>query len=366
MNLSTQPRAKVLLVDDLEQNLVALAALLDVDHDDVEVLTARSGAAALELLLVHDVALALIDVHMPELDGFELAELMRGSQRTRQVPIIFVTAGARDQRRIFKGYETGAVDFLNKPIEPNILRSKAGVFFQLYRQKQQLAQELQQRTERLRLNELFTAVLGHDLRNPLSAILTSAQLLQRVSTDQNVQQAAARMLSSGRRMNRLIEDILDLSRSRLGTGIPVQRENADLGPLLQRVVREHQTAHPERAIDVVISGNLQGAWDVERFAQVASNLVGNAIQHGEPGQAVEVMLDGADDHSVEMRIRNAGTIPPELLPHLFDPFRGSERKSEGLGLGLYIVQQIVKAHRGSVAVNSDTSGTEFRVTLPRA
>jgi two-component system sensor histidine kinase/response regulator len=366
MNGVAQPQVKVLLVDDLEENLIALAALLDVDGDDVEVLTARSGAAALELLLVHDVALALVDVQMPELDGFELAELMRGSERTRQVPIIFVTAGARDQRRIFKGYESGAVDFLNKPIEPHILRSKAGVFFQLYRQKQQLAQELHLRTERLRLNELFTAVLGHDLRNPLSAILTSAQVLQRISGDPKVQETAARMLSSGRRMNRLIEDILDLSRSRLGTGIPVQRKNADLGALLQRVVREHQAAHPDRTIDVVISGNLEGAWDVERFAQAASNLIGNAIQHGEPGQGVEIALDGQDGHSVEMRIRNAGTIPPELLPHLFDPFRGGERKSEGLGLGLYIVQQIVHAHSGSVAVNSDASGTEFKVTLPRA
>ena len=105
----------------------------------MEVLQARSGAEALELLLVHDVALALLDVQMPEMDGFELAELMRGSERTRHVPIIFVTAGARDQHRMFQGYEAGAVDFLYKPIEPHILRNKADVFFQLYRQKQQLA-----------------------------------------------------------------------------------------------------------------------------------------------------------------------------------------------------------------------------------
>ncbi len=160
---------KCLLVDDLEENLLALSALLR--RDDVEMLLARSGAEALELLLSHDVALALLDVQMPEMDGFELAELMRGSERTRHVPIIFVTAGARDQHRMFKGYESGAVDFLYKPIEPHILRNKADVFFQLYRQKQQLVRELHERTETLRLNEMFTAVLGHDLRNPLSAIL---------------------------------------------------------------------------------------------------------------------------------------------------------------------------------------------------
>jgi CheY-like chemotaxis protein len=131
---------KFLLVDDLEENLLALSALLQ--RDDVELLLARSGLEALELLLQHEVALALLDVQMPDMDGFELAELIRGSERTRNVPLIFVTAGVRDERRLFKGYESGAVDFLYKPIEPHILRNKAEVFFQLYRQKQQLALEL--------------------------------------------------------------------------------------------------------------------------------------------------------------------------------------------------------------------------------
>src|ERR1700743_3026277 len=111
---------KFLVVDDTEENLIALDALLA--RDGLELLKARSGSEALELLLAHDVALALLDVQMPDMDGFELAELMRGSERTRHVPLIFVTAGARDQHRIFKGYETGAVDFLYKPIDAHILR----------------------------------------------------------------------------------------------------------------------------------------------------------------------------------------------------------------------------------------------------
>ncbi|TMB19735.1 MAG: response regulator, partial [Deltaproteobacteria bacterium] len=125
----TENRVKCLLVDDVEENLLALSALLR--REDVELLQARSGAEALELLLVHDVALALIDVQMPELDGFELAELMRGAERTRHVPIVFITAGARDQHRLFKGYELGAVDFLYKPVEAHVLTNKAEVFFQL-------------------------------------------------------------------------------------------------------------------------------------------------------------------------------------------------------------------------------------------
>jgi two-component system sensor histidine kinase/response regulator len=364
-----QPRVKFLLVDDLEENLLALAALLR--RDDVELLQARSGADALELLLVHDVALAFLDVQMPEMDGFELAELMRGSERTRHVPLIFVTAGPRDQHRQFKGYESGAVDFLYKPIDPTVLKNKADVFFQLYRQKQQLMQELHERTETLRLNEMFAAVLGHDLRNPLSAILTGAQLLQRRSDDDVVRQTATRMLSSGKRMSRMIDDMLDLARARLAGGIPISRTHAELGPLLQRVVQEHQAAFPERRIELVYDGDLTGEWDPDRLAQVASNLIGNALQHGEGRDAVEVRLDGTDPAVVVLSVSNAGRIAADVLPHIFDPFRGGQGhlgRREGLGLGLYIAQQIVQAHQGSVDVQSgadQSDRTIFRVTVPR-
>src|SRR5579864_6650549 len=179
---------KCLLVDDLEENLLALSALLA--RDGVEILTARSGSEALELVLVHDVALAFLDVQMPDMDGFELAELMRGSERTRHIPLIFVTAGARERHRLFKGYESGAVDFIHKPIEPHILKNKADVFFELYRQRRQLAVELNDRTETLRLNEMFSALLAHDLRSPLTAILASARLLERRTQDQAALEAA--------------------------------------------------------------------------------------------------------------------------------------------------------------------------------
>jgi two-component system sensor histidine kinase/response regulator len=358
---------KCLLVDDLEENLLALAALLQ--RPDVEILTARSGTEALELLLVHDVALAFLDVQMPEMDGFELAELMRGSERTRQIPIIFVTAGARDQHRLFQGYESGAVDFLFKPIEPHILQNKADVFFQLHRHKQQLARELREKTETLRLTEMLTAVLSHDLRSPLNAVLTSAVLIQRRSTEQQVLDTAGRILSSGKRMSRMIEDMLDMARARLAGGIPLKREPADLGALLERVVSEIQAAYPERRIEIQRSGDLNGNWDGERLAQVASNLLGNALQHGDESAAVEVNVDGTRSRAVEITVENSGTIPPDLLPQLFDPFRGTHRqtgRTDGLGLGLYIVQQIVLAHGGSVEVKTgEQNRTTFAVTIPR-
>jgi len=129
----------LLLVDDLEENLLAMAALLR--GPGLHLLKARTGAEALELLLVNEIALALVDVQMPDMDGFELAELMRGSERTKHVPIVFVTAGAHDRKRLFQGYDSGAVDFLYKPIEPHILTNKVAVFLDLFRQKQALARE---------------------------------------------------------------------------------------------------------------------------------------------------------------------------------------------------------------------------------
>ena len=361
------PPIKCLLVDDLEENLLALAALLA--RHDVNVLTARSGSEALELLLVHDVALAFLDVQMPDMDGFELAELLRGSERTRHIPLIFVTAGAREQHRQFKGYESGAVDFIYKPIEPHIIKNKADVFFQLYRQRQLLAMELNDRTETLRLNEKFTALLAHDLRSPLSAILASAHLLQRRSSEPAALEAAARIVTSGNRMARMIEDMLDLARARLGGGILVKREATDLKALVERVLREHQAAAPDQPIEAAFEGTFSGHWDSERVAQVASNLIGNAFKHGSPAAPVGVRLDGTQRDCVVLVVKNAGTIPPDILPHLFDPFRGGQRqpgRGEGLGLGLYIVSQIVQAHDGAVDVKTgDGDETAFYVRLPR-
>jgi two-component system sensor histidine kinase/response regulator len=359
-------RVKCLLVDDREENLVALSALLR--RDDVEVLLARSGAEALDLLLAHDVALALLDVQMPEMDGFELAELMRGSERTRHVPIIFVTAGARDQHRLFKGYDAGAVDFLYKPIEPQVLRNKADVFFQLYSQKQQLQRELTERTETLRLNEMFAAVLGHDLRTPLAAVLASARLLQEVPSEEAVRRAAARILSSGDRLGRMIDDMLDLARARLGGGLAVRKDRTDLAAVVQRVLPELQGTAPDRVIEVREEGDLSGLFDADRLAQVVSNLVGNAIEHGQPGTPIAVRLDGSAPGAVRIVVANAGTIAPELLPRVFDPFHREARqpgKQDGLGLGLYIAQQIALAHGGAITVESGEGRTAFSVALPR-
>jgi two-component system sensor histidine kinase/response regulator len=358
MSKPRTPPVKFLLVDDHEENLLALEALLH--REGLEILKARSGDEALELLLVHDLALALLDVHMPEMDGFALAELMRGSARARHVPIIFVTANPLEQHRLFQGYDAGAVDFLIKPIDPLVLRHKTETFFQLFKQRQEL-------TETLRLNETFVAAVGHDLKSPLNAILVGADLILRTSTDPLTRRTAERVHSSGRRMSRMVDELFDLARVRLGGGLPIERQRVDARALVERVVAEQQATSPDRKILLSAEGAAEAQWDSGRIEQVLANLIGNAVRHGVPEEPVAVTLR-SDDASVWMTVHNRGAIAPDLLPQIFAPFvsRQGMDSSEGLGLGLYIVRQIVLAHGGDIDVHSTSDeGTTFSVRLPR-
>ena len=354
---------KVLIVDDIPDNLIALEALLR--REGLEVLMAQSGAESLELLLSHEVALALLDVQMPDMDGFELAELMRGSERTKHVPIIFVTAGSRDPQRVFKGYESGAVDFLFKPIEPRVLQSKADVFFELYRQRRAIA-------DALRLSEMFMAVLGHDLRNPLGTMVTGAQILQaQGGLDESKQRVLKRMTSAGERMTNMIAQLLDLTRARLadGVGFIGAREPLDVASLVQRTADELRLAHPNSQLTLDAAGDTTTTGDSDRLLQLFSNLVSNALQHGATGGTVTMLVTG-NETEVIVSVRNRGVIPSDLLPIIFDPFRGRKgaaADSPGLGLGLFISQQIALAHGGSIEVASseDRGETTFTVHIPR-
>jgi signal transduction histidine kinase len=226
---------------------------------------------------------------------------------------------------------------------------------------------LHERTETLRLNEIFTAALGHDLRNPLSAIVLSAHVLQ-AHSDAVVRDTAGRMLVNGKRMTRMIEDMLDFARARQGGGFVLKRESVDLGALVARLVPEFQAAFPDRRIEVRQDGDLAGDWDAVRLAQVASNLIGNALQHGDGAEPVELHLEGTHG-AVLLAVTNGGDIPADVLPHVFSPFRGRQRepgRDEGLGLGLYIVQQIVHAHAGTIEVQTNVAQhTRFLVRIPR-
>lgn len=356
----------VLVVDDFPQNLVATEAMLA--RPGLSVLKAASGVEALELLLTHEVALALIDVQMPEMDGFTLAELIRGNKRTAGIPLIFMTAAAAEGARTFRGYQAGAVDFLNKPVDPVVLRGKVEVFVQLQAQKEQIRDQVEELRHALRMNEMFIAVLGHDLRTPLSAVLHGAELLQRIATDERAADVARRIHASGERMEKMVRQLLDVAQLRSGS-LLLKRVPGNYHVVCERIVQEIEHAGCASRVSVKCRGNLEGDFDVDRMSQVISNLVVNALQHGEPEGPVTVELDGSDADRVRIGVRNYGLIPQALLPNLFHPFHsdGAPRSSgAGLGLGLYIVKRFVEAHGGDVQVVSDADeGTRFMLDIPR-
>lgn len=345
----------VLIVDDFPENLIAMAAMLRCD--EFEIVTAQSGRAALDILLEKSVALAIIDVHMPEMDGFELATLMRGVEKTRYVPIVFVTAHSPDVSRMFKGYEVGAVDYLFKPIDEQVLRSKVDVFVTLERQRQQLLQ-----IERMR--DMFVGILGHDLRNPLQSILTSAERSLTKAEDDDHRKALHIIRQSGGRMARMIEQILDLTRIRMGGGLAIRPAPADFRRIVEQIADEF--AGRESRLRLDFDGDMQGAWDIDRIFQLLSNLVGNAVEHSPAGAAVSLRIDGVSAGWLAIDVCNEGPgVPSALRDALFEPFASGDRL-RGLGLGLYICRQIVLAHGGAIEFESDDArGTRFHILLPR-
>ena len=240
-------------------------------------------------------------------------------------------------------------------------------------ERARLAAENATLVERARTHEFqerFLAVLGHDLKNPLAAIGMGAALLRQQHADEGDQKVLKRIDKSATRMTRMIDQILDLTRSRLGGGMEMNVRDIELNPVLAQVVDELQGAYPKSSVIFECPPHsVRGAWDPDRLGQVFSNLVGNAIQHGLEGSAVVVSIH--DKHfEVVVTVHNEGTpIPQELLAKLFDPFRRGARESRtsrtaGLGLGLYISREIVLAHGGSIKAASTVEGTTFRVSLP--
>ena len=284
-----------LLVDDLEENLLALEALLQ--RDGLACLKARSGEEALELLLVHDFALALLDVQMPGMDGFQLAEFMRGAERVRHVPIIFITAGAADTQRRFRGYEAGAVDFIQKPIETDILRHKANVFFDLNQQRRQIvaqrdALEAYAHTLRIadRNKNQFLAVLGHELRNPVMALTAGLNILARRDDPDKALTIRAQMERQVQHLSRLIEDLLDISRIDQGK-ISLKKETIALQTVVEFAVEASRPQVEGKQHTLTLDIPAEPTWldaDPTRLTQVISNLIDNAAKYTPAGGQIRL------------------------------------------------------------------------------
>jgi sigma-B regulation protein RsbU (phosphoserine phosphatase) len=220
-----------------------------------------------------------------------------------------------------------------------------------------------------RSHELFLGILGHDLRNPLSAITGLAELLLRSKAPERHAQFSSQILVSARRMSRLISDLLELARVRLGTGINLHRAPINLHRICKTVVEEMRVIFPNRTFHINGDDELPGEWDENRLSQVISNLVSNAVQHGTVESAVTVTTKNSD-YDVEVSVHNEGTpIPPDVIPKLFDSFYRLDNNAEGhsnnLGLGLYISKEIIAAHGGTIGVRSSAEeGTTFLIRLP--
>jgi len=392
--MSVQELSKILIVDDLPENLQALEALLR--HDQRAIHQANSGDQALTLLLEHEFALAILDVQMPGMNGFELAEMMRSTSRTRHIPIVFVSAGGRELDYAFKGYETGAVDFMYKPLDSDAVRSKVNVFVALDQQRRETQRQMialeqsrqeqetllrelnqtQQELQRsLRMRDEFMSLVAHELRTPLNTLfletqMRSLQLKRGNSAAFGPAQMEAMIQRDERQiksMIRLIDDMLDVSRMRSGK-LSIRPAQVELMTLLERVVSDLslQAATTGNALTLLPHEQINGCWDEFRVEQVIVNLLTNALRYG-CGEPVQVSVE-RDGDLVRIDVRDHGKgIAPADLERIFEPYERGARNGEpkGLGLGLYISRQLAISHGGELRVTSTPGeGSTFSLVLP--
>ncbi|KNC16850.1 MULTISPECIES: hybrid sensor histidine kinase/response regulator [Pseudomonas] len=387
-------QAKLLIVDDLPENLLALEALIASPGREVH--KALSADEALSLLLQHEFAMAILDVQMPGMNGFELAELMRSTEKTKNIPIVFVSAAGRELNYAFKGYESGAVDFLHKPLDMQAVKSKVSVFVDLYRQRKTLKEQLdaleRSRQEQevllkrlqvtqselehaVRMRDDFMSIVSHEVRTPLNGLILETQLrklhLARDNADAFTLDKMRAMVERDERqiqsLIRLIEDMLDVSRIRTGK-LSIRPAQFDLAQLVRNLVDSFapQVDAADCTISLRADEPVLGIWDEFRIEQVVSNLISNALRYGGKGP-VEVTVYGHNGWArVEVRDHGIG-ISKENQLRIFQQFErvSGSNVVAGLGLGLFISEQIVAAHGGRIEVESALGdGATFRVSLP--
>jgi signal transduction histidine kinase len=343
-------------VDDTPANLFAVRALLE--PTGYEIVTAESGEKALACAAESAFALVLLDVMMPGMDGYETLKRLRGLPGFDSTPVLLVTAYEPLAQMIEQAYALGASDYVFKPIAPKVLIAKVGVFMALNNRDL----ELRRWGEALAAKDRQIAILAHDLRAPLTTIETVAESMARHDRSPRNQIQTERILRTARRMDAMTRDLLDFARIGDG-GLPMARTETDLGQVVREAVEEIGAAHPERSIDIDVRGDLSGLWDAGRLQQALANLVVNAVQYGKGQIAVRAQRRGTD---AELMVWNEGApIPEARIDQIFEPFERGQAGGTGLGLGLYIVREIVRAHGGSVRVSSSPDqGTVFTLVLP--
>ena len=397
--MPTIDKPKILVVNDDAASLLALSSLLDqwAAETGYTVMSARSGQEALRQVLLHDFAVIILDVNMPGMDGFETAEAIHQRARSADIPIIFVTAFLADEIDRLKAYQRGAADFLFTPVIPQILHAKVSVFVALANKNEQLrrqAEKLSQRTEELtgtnerlmreieerqaaeaksHAKDEFLAMLGHELRNPLSAISSAAALIDMPGAHAEMASRARQIIQrQTQHLSRIVDDLLDLSRAMSGK-ILLARKPVDMASLVGACLDTFRATG--RTGGYRINVDLAPNWvdgDPTRLEQIATNLIDNALKYTPAGGTIDITI-GLDGDDVLLTVRDTGVgIAPDLLPHVFDVFvQGSislDRAQGGLGIGLSLVRRLVELHGGSVSASSSGAGegSAFAIRLPQA
>jgi two-component system sensor histidine kinase/response regulator len=232
-------------------------------------------------------------------------------------------------------------------------------------ENERLAEEL---AHTVRLNDLFAATLGHDLRNPLGAMLMSATILSRKVEDESLKRAIGRILTAGNRMNHMITELLDFTRARAPNGLRMECARTDIAVVFRQALDEISSQGTKGLHSTFESlGDPRGWWDPNRLAQVASNLLDNVARMGTPEGEIDVRIDGRESEGVSVEVRCSGSLPPEQLARVFEPFQGGDlhNRRGGLGLGLFIARQIATAHGGTIDVRSNDDSMTFSLSLPR-
>jgi len=376
-----QDAIEILLVDDEPRNLDVLESILA--ERSYRLLRAGSAEVALKLLLEHEVAAIVLDVKMPGVSGFELAQLIKGSKKFREIPIVFLTAYLLDDKDVLTGYGAGAVDYLTKPVNPQVLRHKIAVFADLFRKTRALADlnekleaRVAERTAELeranRMKDEFLATVSHELRTPLNSVLGWATILKNNPNPDKLRRGLDVIERNARAQERLVTDLLDVSRIIAGK-LRLRMQAFPLADAIcaaTDVVRNAATAkgvHLTLDLDPSIGITIG---DPERLQQVVWNLLVNAVRHTPPGGQVSVTARREASANV-VRVTDTGSgIPSEHLPHIFERFRQVDgsitRAHGGLGLGLALVRHLVEGHGGEVRAESEGAGrgATFTVILP--
>ncbi len=356
----------ILIVDDLPQNLLALEATLE--PLEVEVIRAQSGEEALRRLLEREFALIILDVQMPGLNGLETAELIKRRERSSHIPIIFITALSREAAYVFKGYGQGAVDYLLKPVDPDIIRAKASVFVELFKRGEQIKQQAKL-VAAGEAKDAFLAAIAHELRTPLTAAKAQAQLAIRQMGGAESPAVRPLQLISRQidRLVRMVEELFDLTRLESGS-FRLYPAPVDLMVLANEVAeRMASTSSKHR---VVVSGpeTLSITADADRVDQIFTNLIANGIRYSPEGGEVGLELQRTES-TVHVKVKDHGLgIAPDKLDTIFERFTQLHGGTYGgLGLGLTISQELVIRHGGKIWAESSGrpgEGAILHVELP--